>query len=80
MNVIGERAESGGGPLSVETSEAHEIVNPAAASIPQRFDLKAEPFLSPDQKWSSRATLLFILAVCGGFWALAAAAGALLLG
>jgi len=79
MNVIGEHAESGSGPLNVETTEAHETVNPAVAS-PSRLDLRAEPFLAPDQKWSPRATLLFILAICGGFWVAVAAGAGVLLG
>jgi hypothetical protein len=39
-----------------------------------RRDLPAEIAVPPAGKWSARRTLLFILTVCGGFWAAVIAA------
>lgn len=51
---------------------AHASISPA-----RRLQRGLEGSLQVDQaaeRWSPRATLLFILATCGGFWALAALA------
>jgi hypothetical protein len=60
---------------------ATDVMGDAGAYSPARTLQQglSDRFAVPERRWSKRATLLFILTFCGGFWAAVAMAASVVL-